>query len=116
MLFSWLPRVSQPRRRPSPQRRRPRLEALEDRLVPSTDIWTGAALIDPSWRNPLNWSANAIPAANDSLIFPALAFSHSAVNNFTAGTRFAAITFEGSGYSLSGNTVPRRSPSATRPP
>jgi hypothetical protein len=40
MVFSWLCRRPQPRRRFTPRPVRPRLESLEDRLVPSATQWT----------------------------------------------------------------------------
>jgi hypothetical protein len=44
----------------------PRLEGLEDRLVPASTTWTAATNLD--WENGGNWT-NGVPGANDAAVF-----------------------------------------------
>src|SRR5438876_791965 len=43
------------------------VEPLEDRCVPATHVWSGAAALtgDPNWSNALNWSAGEAPAVDE---------------------------------------------------
>jgi autotransporter-associated beta strand protein len=81
------------------------LEALEDRLVPTTTpfIWTGASPFSSSWSDPRNWQGNVAPGANADLIFPAVAARKTGE---TVGTLTSAhsITYQGSGYSVLDST------------
>jgi hypothetical protein len=54
--------LASPRRR----RTRPRLEALEDRVVPSTVAWVNPA--GGSWNTAANWSTGAVPGAGDDVV------------------------------------------------
>src|SRR4051794_10133978 len=54
-----------PVRKPAALRRQ--LEALENRTVPTTLHWTGAA--SSNWGTAGNWLENAAPANGDTLIF-----------------------------------------------
>src|SRR5437016_6222494 len=100
-LRSWLfaDRGSQPkplaRRR---QRQRLALEYLEDRVTPSVDIWTGKGN-NPNWSTGANWASLAPPVNGDTLDFPAVASNFNSVDNI-AGASFAAITFDGGGYTI----------------
>jgi hypothetical protein len=43
-----------------------RLEVLEDRAMPSVDLWTGAnSAVDNNWSDPANWSLARTPGASD---------------------------------------------------
>src|SRR6266851_5515132 len=84
----------------------PRLETLEDRLLPATAIWTGASIVDNNWSTPENWQGNTAPSPGDALVFPAGTLQQSNVDDFAAGTTFASITFSAGTndhYFLDGN-------------
>src|SRR4051812_29917035 len=49
---------------------RPRVEALEDRVVPTTRIWTGGSILSNDWSDQFNWQ-NGVPQDGDSVRFPA---------------------------------------------
>src|SRR6516165_9858077 len=83
---------------------RPCLEFLEDRSLPSTDIWSGAGG-NNNWSNPANWVGNIAPHAGDDLVFPGGAARTSPANDFSANTTFNSITIAGSTYTLSGNAI-----------
>jgi autotransporter-associated beta strand protein len=83
---------------------------LEDRLAPATLAWTGAVsnLWSANQGGNTNWidqatNTPAVPAAGDTLVFPQTANFKSNVNDLAAGTSFAAISFTGNGYVLTGN-------------
>src|SRR5437870_7719238 len=104
----WLNQLStlsgrSPRSRRRPLSRRPQVEALEARLAPATDIWTGRGA-NPNWMTAGNWSIG-IPNAGDDLVFPTGAARLNNTNNFASGTGFNSITFSGSGYTLGGNRI-----------
>ena len=90
------------------------IERLEDRITPATDYWTGLSLVGNNWSDSANWSSSLtsnlaiVPSAGDSLVFPA-AFapgsSFVSIDNLTANTNFNSITFQGGGYSVSGNSI-----------
>src|SRR4051794_9099927 len=101
-LKSWFARA--PRtvvRRP---RRRPALEALEDRVTPAgTFTWTGGGPTN-LWSEPLIWTngqgQNQAPTgAGDDLVFQSGAKQLSS-NNDIAGADFHSLSFSGSGYFL----------------
>jgi len=57
--------VNQPRSGRNPRRGRLTLEALEERSLLSTTVWTGNnILVDSNWSDPANWS-NGVPQKND---------------------------------------------------
>src|SRR5439155_19722589 len=80
---------------------RPRLEALEHRVVPATRTWDGGGTTN-NWSDQFNWVGFGAPAAGDDLVFPAGALRLTSVNNFPSGTFFHSLTFSGSGYTISG--------------
>jgi hypothetical protein len=45
----------------------PRLEAVEDRTLPATFTWSGAA--SALWSDPANWQQGAVPGAADTAVF-----------------------------------------------
>jgi autotransporter-associated beta strand protein len=116
---TWLRSLStSARRRPLPERRRPRVrppyvEQLEVRLSPATDIWNGGAgLGNYVWSNAANWSLGRAPLTGDDLVFPANAPTTSWVNtnDLTPGTEFNSISIAtpstaATGYQLSGSQV-----------
>jgi hypothetical protein len=87
-------------------KRIPRIELLEERVVLTTDYWTGLGATN-QWQDAGNWQGNAAPQAGDDLVFPQLTGTTPfvSVNNFTSGTSFDSITISGSDYELLGNQV-----------
>src|SRR5262245_41444283 len=79
--------------------RRPRLDALEDRLAPAIHIWTGN--VSSSWSNALNWDGGS-PAGdpNAVLIFPSNAQRFISTNNFPGSISIQEIQIFGSGYTI----------------
>jgi hypothetical protein len=56
-------------RPPSPTRPFiPKLEALEAKVVPSTDVWIASGAMPVSWDNPAAWSLGAAPSAGDDVV------------------------------------------------
>jgi autotransporter-associated beta strand protein len=90
---------------------RPRLEALEDRLVPAVRTWDGLTNAflstgNSNWNNAQNWVGDVAPVAGDDLVFPVFAFRKvGQVNNFAAGTSFNSIRYDGGGYLVTGNRI-----------
>ena len=86
-------------RRPA---RLPEIEGLEDRIAPAIATWTGGGT-DALWTDAANWGGTA-PVAGDDLVFPSVT-NETANNDFSAGTSFNSIAINGSGYSLTGNSI-----------
>jgi autotransporter-associated beta strand protein len=84
---------------------RPRLEALEDRLLMAANpfIWTGASPNSSSWSDPRNWQGNVAPGNDADLVFPAVAARKTGETVGTL-TRAHSITYQGSGYSVLDST------------
>jgi autotransporter-associated beta strand protein len=81
------------------------VERLEERLTPVTDQWTGLGA-NFNWSTAKNWT-NGVPQPGYDLVFPANVPIVSLINtnDLNAGTQFNSITFSGSGYTVSGNTI-----------
>jgi hypothetical protein len=77
------------------------MEPLDDRIVMTVSTWSGA--VDTLWSTAGNW--DIAPIAGDTLIFPSTATSFTSVNDFAAGQSFGNITINGSGYSITGNSI-----------
>src|SRR5438105_3471165 len=91
-LKRWFPGTDRSRRRSARRGSRPlHLEALEPRLTPTTDTWTGLGST-VNWSNKLNWAttnASGIPQAGDDLNFPSGVTKNLLNNNdLAAGTSF----------------------------
>jgi autotransporter-associated beta strand protein len=71
-------------------------------LCAATRTWTGAA--SNLWSNPGNWSGGA-PISGDALLFPSGASHLVNVNDLPAGLSIDSISFTGSNYSISGNSI-----------
>src|SRR5262249_53455930 len=90
---------------------RPRLEALEDRLLLSTRVWdgtvdgSGVAFTDANWTSAQNWVGDVAPVAGDDLVFPATALQYSTNNDFAPGTVSHSISIAGSSYTMAGNAL-----------
>jgi hypothetical protein len=71
----WLALSKEQSRLRTMQRRKPMVEALEDRCLPATFLWIGPAMNQqPNWSIADNWSnvdaiGNGVPRAGDSVIF-----------------------------------------------
>ena len=79
---------------------RPKLEPLEDRLVPANHIWSGA--VSSLWSVPGNWSTGGSPAGDPT---PVLAFTEgtrtSSTDDLPGQTNIIGINFEGApGYTI----------------
>lgn len=86
--------------------RYPAVESLEDRRLLAVMTWSGGAgTSDTNWTSPANWEGGVAPTAGDDLVFSAAAPQGGTFNNFSAGTNFASISIDGSGYLLAGNAV-----------
>jgi large repetitive protein len=102
----WLRSWFAPARRTlmRPLRRRLSLELLEDRLTPSSFVWSGAA--SANWSSGANWIGGAAPSTGgaDSLIFPSSLSSarFAMTDDFSPSATFQSIAFNGGGYSVSG--------------
>ena len=77
------------------------MESLDDRIVMAVSTWSGA--VDTLWSTAGNW--DTAPIAGDTLVFPSTATSFTSVNDFSAGESFGNITINGSGYSITGNSI-----------
>ena len=77
-------------------------------VVPSptgvTRTWDGGGT-NNSWSNPTNWVGDVAPILGDDLVFPPDAARLTNTNNFAALTPFNSITFSGSNYIVSGNSI-----------
>ncbi len=67
-------------------------------------VWDGGARGN-GWNDVGNWVGLGVPAAGDSLRFPAGALKPSNNNDFPAGTSFNVLTYAGAGYTASGNEI-----------
>ncbi|MDB5175580.1 MAG: hypothetical protein JWM81_438 [Candidatus Saccharibacteria bacterium] len=79
----------------------------------ATKTWTGGGS-DGNFSTGANWSGGTAPAAGSDLVFPygASVTNKTAVNDLTAGTSFASVTFSGTlgvsestYYSVTGNDI-----------
>ena len=90
------PQARRRNRRPLPAATfRPRLEALEDRVVPSTVTWVHSG--DGDWGVGANWSGGTTPGANDDVVINLdLTVTHSAgadsVRSLTVSKGALALT------------------------
>jgi autotransporter-associated beta strand protein len=96
--------------RPAARRFRPCLEALGQRVLPATQVWTGLGT-SLAWTDPDNWASHQTPSggglfsSGDDLVFPAGARQLTNFNDFGDDTQFHTITIQGSGYDLQGHKV-----------
>jgi autotransporter-associated beta strand protein len=104
----WVRRIlSSPRshRRVRDNRHSFQLELLEERVTPTTFIWTGAGS-NSNWSNPANWQGGVAPtsAANPDLVFPSGALRLNNTNDI-AGLVVRSLTVSGSNYILGGSAI-----------
>ncbi|MFA7285702.1 MAG: autotransporter-associated beta strand repeat-containing protein [Candidatus Paceibacterota bacterium] len=64
--------------------------------------WTGST--SDLWSVGANWGGD-VPVTGDDLVFPDGTSNLSSTNDLTENTIFNSITFSGSGYTLSGNSI-----------
>ena len=64
MMSTRRPRIGQTRRKVAAHMQ---MEALEDRTLLATDIWTGA--VNNNWSNPQNWNLGVVPGTSDTAEF-----------------------------------------------
>jgi hypothetical protein len=67
----------------------------------STLFWTGN--VNADWSNPGNWKEDRMPGTGDTLFFPSGARQHT--HNDLPGLNLASVELEGSGYTLTGDTI-----------
>jgi Bacterial Ig-like domain (group 3) len=89
----------------------PWLEGLENRIVLTTNTWTGQAALahqDYSWSNTDNWSNGKVADGQD-LIFPAAGaqtfIPAHAIANDLSGMTFDSIEIDGAGYTIGGDSI-----------
>jgi autotransporter-associated beta strand protein len=70
----------------------------------TTLVWTGLGA-DANWTTPGNWGGGAAPLAGYTLVFGAGAAQKTAHNDFPSATSFAALRFQDSGYTITGNDL-----------
>ncbi|MBI1797420.1 MAG: autotransporter-associated beta strand repeat-containing protein [Candidatus Eisenbacteria bacterium] len=70
----------------------------------ATVTWSGAGT-DNNWATAANWVGGVAPISGDDLVFPGSAARLTNVNNLLASTGFSSISFQASGYSISGNAI-----------
>lgn len=63
--------------------------------------WDGST--SGNWNTTSNWDLNRVPDSTEEVIFPTAGANKTMNNNRPAGTAFRQLTFQASGYSLSGN-------------
>src|SRR6185436_20012891 len=73
-------------------------------VVAAERVWDGGAR-GSGWNDIGNWVGTGVPAAGDSLRFPAGALQPSNNNDFPASTSFNVLTYAGAGYTASGNEI-----------
>src|SRR5579872_5585521 len=103
----WVSRLfkSNSRTRVRKLRRPLRLEPLEDRVVPTTDTWTGlgVGLTSKDWSNVGNWSLGRAPVSGDTVVFPTITNGNlSPIYNLATNPALNSINISGAGYTLSG--------------
>ena len=85
-----------------------RAERLEGRTLFAAFTWDGGGS-DANWTTPENWTTDVAPVGDgsDQLVFPSGGgvLQKSNTNNFAAATEFNAITIQGGGYTLAGNSI-----------
>lgn len=64
-----------------------KLESLEDRWCPATDIWIGPN--GGNWTNPADWSTGTVPAYSDDVVFNGAYSNGDCIFNGGAGSQVA---------------------------
>jgi hypothetical protein len=85
---------------------RPRLEGLEERLVPATRVWAGSLSNPAVWSLGSNWVGGVAPVTGDDLGFDNNSVGSRDTTNDLPATQLGAVntlTFSGSDYMISGN-------------
>jgi autotransporter-associated beta strand protein len=77
--------------------------ATTQSLIATNLVWDGGAGAT-DWTNPTNWVGDAAPVAGDSLTFDG-ATQLTNANTFAAGTNFAGITYNTTGFVQTGNSI-----------
>src|SRR5689334_18019224 len=104
----WVARLFQQQRRARrPRSGRPALyfEPLEDRVTPTTFIWSGLGG-NNNWSNPANWLGNAAPSnpANPDIVFNSATPRLNTTNDIS-NLNAKSITISASNYALNGNKL-----------
>jgi hypothetical protein len=109
-----LPRTQSTRHRPTPERRRgyhPRLEALEDRALPSTVTWINPA--GGAWETASNWSTGGLPGPADDVVISNLnsnvvithASDTTSIHSLTVSTTQGSISLSGGSLTLGSSST-----------
>ncbi len=88
------------RRKAIRQTVRPRLELLEDRVVPSTDTWISTA--SGSWNIASNWSTGAVPNASNDVVIDQ---PGNIVVSLTGSASVKSLTVTGDTLKVAGGTL-----------
>src|SRR5436853_150688 len=82
------------------------LRCLDNRIAPANLVWTGD--VDANWGTNVagntNWDTDTLPANGDDLIFPTTGTNHANINNLSSLV-LNSISFNGTDYSVSGNSI-----------
>jgi hypothetical protein len=83
------------------------LERLESRVLLTSRVWDGGALLNDRWTDADNWEGNVAPVAGDDLVVPTRVslLDRSANNDFPTNTLFGSITIDDDNYRLTGNRI-----------
>jgi hypothetical protein len=94
----------------------PCLEGLENRIVLTTNYWTGQAAFahqDYSWSNTDNWSNGKVANGQD-LVFPAAGaqtfIPANTIANDLTNMSFDSIEIDGTGYTIGGDSISLTAP------
>lgn len=79
---------------------RPRLEALEDRVLPSTVSWVSGT--SGGWTTAANWSTGAVPGAGDDVV---ISQSDAVTVTLAASTSIHSLSLTGATLNVTGGTL-----------
>src|SRR5262245_56680567 len=65
---------------------RPSLEILEDRRVPTANVWSALAGPPTNWNNPANWSLGHVPDSTEIATFDGTSQTFCLIDAPAAGT------------------------------
>jgi len=72
--------------------------------IPPTKTWS-ATPGSGNWSAAANWVGGVAPVAGDTLVFPASSTTKAMTNDLAAAFDIVSLTFDGNGYTVSGNSI-----------